>query len=394
MRIIFYTGKGGVGKTTISASTAILSAEAGKKTLIMSTDSAHSTSDSLEKVIYPYPTEIYPNLWAQEIDVNYEIETHWKEVANYLSLLFSSFGLSDLKAKEMAVFPGMDLIAALFNIERYTRKNEYEVIVVDTAPTADTMRLLSFPNVVEWYFTRLFKLNKYFIKVGRATVGKFVKTPLPEDEVINSMEQIYVYFKSIQNILADENTTVRLVVNPEKMVINETQRAFTYLSLYNMTVEGLIINKIMKENKGSDYFTDTVKEHIENLHVIDNSFPTIKKFFAPVYNKEIIGADSLKKIGKDIFGDSDPTEIYTKEKPIKFIEEKSKVTISMLIPFLDSKAKIEAFTDKDMLYVTVGTYKGTIALPISLYNATIVEAKYKNDHLNIVFGFENDKRDG
>ncbi|MGC8582028.1 MAG: TRC40/GET3/ArsA family transport-energizing ATPase [Thermoplasmata archaeon] len=391
MRIIFYTGKGGVGKTTISASTAILSAESGKKTLIMSTDSAHSTSDSLEKVIYPYPTEIYPNLWAQEIDVNYEIETHWKEVANYLSLLFSSFGLSDLKAKEMAIFPGMDLIAALFNIERYTRNNNYDVIVVDTAPTADTMRLLSFPNVVEWYFTRLFKLNKYFIKVGRATVGKFVKTPLPEDEVINSMEQVYVYFKSIQNILADVNTTVRLVVNPEKMVINETQRAFTYLSLYNMTVEGLIINKIMKENKGSEYFTDTVKEHTENLRVIDNSFPTIKKFFAPVYNKEIIGINSLKKIGKDIFGDSDPTDIYTREKPIKFIEEKSRVTISMLIPFLDSNAKIEAFMDKDMLYVTVGTYKGSIALPISLYNASIVEAKYKNDHLNIVFGFGNDE---
>lgn len=390
MRLIIYTGKGGVGKTSVSAATALKCARMGYRTIVMSTDAAHSLADSIDMELSGEIRPVQKNLDAIEIDVLYEMEHRWKELEQYFSDFMEAQGLDPINAKEMTVFPGMELMSALFYVEEFYNDDRYDVIVMDTAPTGDTLRLLSFPEVSDWYFEKLYKIFRNMIKLARATVGKFLNAPLPSNAFLDDIEKIRDRMKLVRKILIDpEITTIRLVLNPEKMVINETKRAYTYLSLYNLTVEALVVNRLLPEDMYDRYPKEKVKEQEMYMESIHESFDPLKLLKAYLFNTEIVGRGSLDLLGDMIFGDEDPSQIYTKEKSMLIYREDGKDIISLKLPFSE-KSEVELYKSSDVLIVKVGWYKRSVILPYSMVKKQPSKAEFKDGRLLVYFE-EQDK---
>ncbi len=384
MRIIIYTGKGGVGKTSVAAATALKSARMGHKTILMSTDAAHSTSDSLEVPLSGKITNVEPNLDAVEIDMLYELETRWKEVEKFVSDFMISQGMEEVTAKEMAVFPGMELMSALFYVWDFYNEKKYDVVVMDTAPTAETLRLLTFPEVSDWYTDKLYKMVKNMLRVARVTVGKLMATPLPTDDLLKDLEIIGVRMQKVQKILTNPDlTSIRLVVNPEKMVINETKRAFTYLCLYNLTVESLVVNRVLPPTS-EGYFKDKLEEQERYMQTIEESFSPLRIFKAYQEPVEMVGIKSLEKLGEQIFDGIDPTTVFSTEKPMDFYEEDGEDIMSLKLPF-SAKQDVELYKKGDHLLVQVGHYRRQISLPFTFTHKEAAKAEFKEGRLLIRF---------
>ncbi len=395
MRIIIYTGKGGVGKTSVAAATALRCAAQGKKTIVLSTDSAHSLSDSLEMQLSGELTPIAKNLDGIEVDIQHELETRWKEIQTYLSDFLASQGMDSVTAKEMAVFPGMELMSALFYVEEFHKDKSYDVVVMDTAPTADTLRLLAFPDTANWYFDRLFHMVRNVIKIARATVGKIISTPLPTDRFLEDLENLRERLRYVKDLLSDpEITSVRLVVNPEKMVITETQRAYTYLCLYGYTVESIVINRVIPDELGGDYWKTKLEEQRRHLATIEEVFSPLKTLTARLMPREVLGKKALEKLADELFGEGDPSQIFSTESPMKMYDRENESVLALKLPFtLDQK--LELYTRKDDLTVQLGAFKKSIALPHSMTNRRILGAEMEGGWLNIRFeGEEVGKRKG
>ncbi|HEX9906852.1 MAG TPA: ArsA family ATPase [Thermoplasmata archaeon] len=385
MRIIVYTGKGGVGKTSAAAATAIRAASMGHRTIAISTDAAHSLSDSLERHLSGVITPIAKRLDGLEIDVQLELETRWKEIQGYFSDLLESQGMDPITAQEMAVFPGMELASALFYIEQFHKDDTYDVVVIDTAPTADTLRLLAFPDIANWYFDRLFGLFKNLLRVARATVGRFMSTPLPSDKFLKDVENLKNRFEYVSKILLDpEITTIRLVVNPEKMVITETQRAYTYLCLYGYNVECLVVNRVIPPEIKDPFFKEKLVEQRKYMQLIDEIFSPIKTLRAELMPKEVVGRKMLDLLADQLFGKSDPTLLYAKESPMKIYEANDETVLAVKMPFPMDK-KVELFTRGDELIVQLGAYKKSISLPFTMSRKKILGADLDNGWLKIRF---------
>jgi len=384
LRIIIYTGKGGVGKTSVAAATALKSARMGHKTILMSTDAAHSVSDSLEKPLSGKITNVEENLDAIEVDMLYELETRWKEVERFISNFLQSQGMDGVTSKEMAVFPGMELMSALFYVLDFYKKKEYDVVVLDTAPTAETLRLLSFPEVSEWYSEKIYRMIKNLLRLARATVGKFMDAPLPSDDLLHDLEDIGSRMNEVQKILTDPHiTSVRLVVNPEKMVINETKRAFTYLCLYNFTVESLVVNRLFPE--GSDgYFKLKLEEQAKYMQMIEESFSPLRIFKANQMPNELVGIESLEMLGETLFDNIDPTIIFSTDKPMEIYEKDGEDIVSLKLPF-SHKEEVELYKTQDSLLVQVGSYRRQISLPFTFINKETSRAEFKEGRLLIHF---------
>ncbi|MBC7108053.1 MAG: ArsA family ATPase [Methanomassiliicoccales archaeon] len=401
MRVIIYTGKGGVGKTSVAAATALRSARRGYRTIVMSTDSAHSLSDSFEIQLSGRIKRIEENLDGIEVDVLYELEHRWKEIQKYLSDFLAAVGVEGVAAKEMAIWPGMDLMSALFYLWDFQRSNAYDVIIIDTAPTADTLRLLSFPEISNWYFDKLYRAFRNLLKIARVTVGKVMKTPLPSEAVLSDIDELKERMKVVKEILTNPDiTSVRLVVNPEKMVINETKRAFTYLCLYDLTVECLVVNKILPECN-EVYFRQKLEEQRCYMDLINEAFSPLKILRAVQMPTELVGIKALEALGDMLFGDEDPTVIYSREKPMEIFEENGTETLSLKLPF-STKEQVELYKAEDSLIIQVGAYRRSITLPYSLINREADRAEFRDGRLLVRFrrpvqndgGEEGDRRDG
>ena len=356
----------------------------GYKTMLMSTDAAHSVSDSLEIPLSGKITKISENLDAMEVDMLYELETRWKEIQRYVTNFMLSQGMDGITSKEMAVMPGMELMSALFYLEDFYNNNAYDLIVMDTAPTGETLRLLSFPEVSEWYSERMYKVLKNMLKLARMTVGRMVDMPLPSDELLRDLEDLAARMRRVRDILTDpEITSIRLVVNPEKMVINETKRAFTYFCLYGLIVDGLIVNRLYPDD-ADDYFKDKLEEQNKYMEVIKESFSPLEimtSFQQPV---ELVGIESLEKLGDMLFGDVDPTVPLSLDKPLDIFTEDKFDVISIKLPFI-MKEEVNLFKTSDSLLVEVGQYRRSITLPVTLANKEPFKAEFRDNRLLIKF---------
>ncbi len=387
MRLIIYTGKGGVGKTSTSAATAYRLSELGYKTLLMSTDSAHSLGDSLDMDLGTTITNVKPNLDALEIDIIHEMKTKWKDIQNYVAAFMLSQGMGEISAEEMAILPGMEMISALFYVNQFEDEGKYDVIVMDTAPTGETLRLLSFPDVTNWYLDKGFGMIKRLMHIARATVGRVMDMPLPSDEVLESVGDIKDNMDRVKVLLEDPHrTTVRLVLNPEKMVIRETMRAYTYLCLYNKNVETLVVNRVLPEEAGEGgFFKDKLREQEENMELIHHAFDPMEIKYCEMMRTELRGLDKLKLMADMIYGDEDPYKIYSEHSPMSFITEGGVDKIVMRMPFVDS-SKVELFRiDQSTVMIHVGSQKRNIQLPDALVHAQVVGADFKDDELVIKF---------
>jgi arsenite-transporting ATPase len=357
----------------------------------MSTDAAHSVSDSLEMELSGQVTKVEENLDAIEVDMLFELETRWKEIQKYVSDFLVSQGMDGVTSKEMAVLPGMELMSALFYVEDFYNNKKYDVIVLDIAPTGETLRLLTFPEVSEWYTDRLYGMFKNMLRVARLTVGKMMNTPLPSEELLKDLEILGDRMKSVQKILQDpEVTSIRLVVNPEKMVINETKRAFTYLCLYDLTVECLIVNRVIPESDQC-YFEQKLDEQQKYMQIINESFSPLKVLKAYQLPVELVGLSSLEKLGGMVCGELDPTTHFSTDKPMDIYTEDGMDIISLKVPFA-MKESVNLFKKSDSLLVEVGQYRRSISLPTILPRKDPEKAEFKEGRLLIMFKGDADGR--
>ncbi len=385
MRVIIYTGKGGVGKTSVSAATALRSAALGHKTIIISTDAAHSLSDSLEVQLTGDVTHISENLDGIEVDIQHELETKWSEIQQFFADFLASQGIETVTAKEMAVFPGMELVSALLYVWEFNRTQAYDVVVMDTAPTADTLRLLAFPDIADWYFERIFHVLKNVLRLARATIGRVVSTPLPSDRFLEDIEVLRTKIRAVREILVDpEVTSIRLVVNPEKMVISETQRAYTYLCLYGYTVESIVVNRIIPEEARQSYFEEKLREQKGHLRTIDEAFSPLKMFKAGLMPREVLGRAALIGLAKEMFDDEDPTKVYSLESPMKMFDQDGNSVLAVKLPFLMNQ-NVELYTRGDNLTLQLGAFKKSISLPYVMTNKKVLSAEWAEGWLNIKF---------
>lgn len=384
-RIILYTGKGGVGKTTAAAATALQSAKRGHKTLVISTDPAHSLRDSFDVEIGPEPKKIMKNLYAQEIDVFYSVDKYWGKLTGYIQSLFNWMKVDDVLAEEFSIFPGMEEVSCFLWVYSHFREGDYDVIIVDSAPTGETLRLLSLPDVARWWIVKVFPIERKLLKVVRPAVKVVSDMPLPEEETYSAIEDLFEKLNSIHKTFSNpEITSIRLVLNLEKMVIKETQRAYTYLNLYGYNVDTVIVNRAMPKEIDHPYFKEwqefqmNYREHVREL------FSAIPIHEAPLFSKEVLGIDALLEFGDTLFPEIDPTEILYKEKPYEVIKEKGAYNLLLKLPFV-SKEEVKLHQVGEELTIQIENQRRNIFLPGFLARLNVEKANLEGGVLKISF---------
>lgn len=389
MRIILYTGKGGVGKTSVAAATAVKSAKQGLRTLVVSTDAAHSLGDSLDMDLSPEPLEISENLWAQEIDSIHEVEKGWGKVQEYLTALFTAKAIKDITTEELTVFPGMEDLLSLLRILGYFREKAFDIVIVDCAPTGETLALLSFPDMMRWWMDTFFSFKRKAIKIAKPIVEPLFGIPMPSDDVMGEIEKVYFQLDEMRQILSDrEVTSIRMVVSPEKMVIKEAQRSFTYLNIYDFNIDAVIVNKVIPENVSDDYFSmwkDIQKKYRETI--VDSFFP-LPLYYAPLFDREVVGLEMLQKMGDELFGEEDPTSIKYTSRAQQISKYGEEYILTVLMPFVE-KSDISLNQKGDELIIRAGNVKRNIILPRTLLNYEVKGAKFENEVMKIRFGGGN-----
>jgi arsenite/tail-anchored protein-transporting ATPase len=391
MRIILYTGKGGVGKTSIAAATACMSADSGKKTLVVSTDPAHSLGDSLDLKLGPEPEEVRPNLWAQEIDATHEVEKGWGKVQEYITALFTAKAVKDITTEELTVFPGMEDLLALLRILNYYKEGAFDVIIIDCAPTGETLALLSFPDMMRWWMDKFFKIKRTAIKLVGPIVQPLLGVPMPSDGVMNEIDSIYRQLDEMRSLFSDRDvTSVRIVVNPEKMVIKEAQRSFTYLNIYDYNVDAVVVNRVIPDEVKDDYFLAWKKAQAGYRALIEESFAPLPIYAAPLFEREVVGFEMLARMGAAVFGKDDPTRICHRQRVQEVRKEGEAYLFSIFMPFTE-KGEVQLSQKGDELIVRVGAVKRVITLPRTLVSLRTCGAKFEGDTL--IIRFEEEKRD-
>ncbi len=397
-RIILFSGKGGVGKTTVASATALKSAQLGKKTIVISLDPAHSLADSFDLSeserlsAKGLPIKISENLYIQELDIQEELDRWWGEVARFLELLFSTTGLSELVSQELAVLPGMEEVTGLLYINHYYRKSDFEVIILDLPPTGESLRFVSMPVVLKWYMKKLFRVERVIMKIARPTVGKFTDVPLPDEEYYKAVETFYQNLKGVDEILIDPDiTSVRLVTNPEKMVVRETQRAYAYFNVFGINTDAVIVNKIFPSEvvQNCPSLKGWLESQEKYLREIESFFYPKPLFKVPHAKDELVGIKGLEWIAQNLYGEKDPTEVFHRESPYLFEENNGRVILKIKIPYGD-KENLELLKAGEEIIVRLGNVKSHILLPRKLKNYYPVSARWRGGYLAIELEREKD----
>ncbi len=392
MRNIIFTGKGGVGKTSVAAATALRAADMGYKTLIMSTDPAHSLGDSLDVQLGPSPVKVAENLWGQEVSVYGDLNLNWDVVREHFAQLMESRGVEGIYAEEMGVLPGMEELFSLSYIKRYNEEQkDFDLLVVDCAPTGETLRLLSLPETFGWFIKMIRNVEKYMVKPVIRPLSKKVKkidAMVAPEEVYEKVDNLFASTEGIIDLLADgSKSTVRLVMNPEKMVIKESMRALTYLNLYGITVDSITVNRVMPDVTEDSYFQKwrNIQQHY--LEQVREAFAPIPIGEVPLFDQEVVGLDMLRQVGEKVYGEKNPTDIFFKEDPIdiqKVNDGHYKVRVKL--PFMEvmgQEPKILKLGDD--LTIRIGDYQKIVALPIFIAGLEPNGASFDNGWLNIDF---------
>jgi arsenite/tail-anchored protein-transporting ATPase len=385
VRIILFTGKGGVGKTTVASATALRMAAAGRKTLIMSTDPAHSLADALDQELGPEPTEVVTNLWAEQIDPQRRLEENWREIQQHAMAILNWAGLGEVESEELSVIPGLDELFSLADVKRHHDEDPYDLLVVDCAPTGETLRLLSLPDIIQWYMERIFPIERRVMGALRPVAKRITSFPLPDAGVYDAVKRFYDKLDGVRRVLTDEETSsVRLVVNPERMVIAEAQRTFTYLSLFGYRVDAIVANRLLPDEVSDPYFDRWKEAQAGHLQTIYESFAPIPILKAHLRDRELSGATSLAELGEEIYGDVDAGEVLFVDEPMSITKDGDAYRLSLRLPFTE-KGDLELSTKGDELFVKVGSYRRTIMLPNVLLSRSVTKADLRDERLEVVF---------
>jgi arsenite-transporting ATPase len=384
-RTILYTGKGGVGKTSVAAATARAVARRGLRTVVLSTDPAHSLSDSLETELGPDPVAIGPNLWGQEIQAEQEMERNWQAVSEWLGSLLADRGVDRILAEEMTVPPGLDELFSLLQIKRHRDSEAYDVIVVDCAPTGETLRLLSFPDVARWWLEKVFPWERRIVAAARPLARSLLDLKLPSNDVYADVQRLVLNLVAMNEILRDrERASIRLVMNPERMVVKEAQRTFTYLNLYGYLTDAVVVNRVFPADVEGGYFDAWRNVQQAQLDFVEEAFAPVPVLRAPFFEQEVVGPQMLDRLAEEVFGDLDPHDMLYRDLSQELAMDGDLATLRLTIPFAE-KPEIELKKVGLELIVRVANHRRNIMLPAALASYRPRGAKYDAGALTVTF---------
>jgi arsenite-transporting ATPase len=387
MRIIIYTGKGGVGKTSVAAATGVRLASEGLHTLVMSTDAAHNLSDAFQVPLGPDPTPISDCLWGQEVDNLLETERNWGVVQAWFGRVVEWADIKNINKEEMMNFPGMEELFSLLKIIEHVESSKYDVLIVDCAPTGETLRLLSYPEVLTWWLEKIFPHHRRLVKLARP-VARIVTggLELPDNKVMDNIEKLFRRVIEVQSLLLDPTiTSVRIVLNPEKMVISEARRSFTYLNLYGFNTDAIIVNRVLPIDADVGYLKEWKKRHIQYEEEITNTFQPIPILRVPLINTEVSGLKSLKDLAEVAFSKRKLEKVLYVGKVEEIKQEEDEFILYLTLPFVTGK-DLDVTQRGDELTIQVGAYRRKVTLPRSLTGRPILSARFVEQRLSIRFG--------
>ena len=390
MRLILMTGKGGVGKTSVAAATGLRCAELGHRTLVLSTDPAHSLADSFDMEMGHEPREVRPNLWGAELDALKELEGNWGAVKRYITQVLQARGMEGVQAEELAILPGMDEIFGLVRMKRHFDEGIYDVLIIDSAPTGTALRLLSLPEVGGWYMRKFYKPLQAVSVALRPLVEPLFRPiagfSLPNKEVMDAPYEFYEQIEALQKILMDNTVaSVRLVTNPEKMVIKESLRAHAYLSLYNVSTDLVIANRIIPETVTDPFFKKWKENQEKYRQEIHEDFHPLPVKEVPLYAEELCGLEALDRLKETLYADEDPSQVYYKETTLRVVQEgNSLYSLELYLPGI-AKDQIQLNKTGDELNIRIGNHRRNMVLPQALAALQPTGAKMDEDYLKIKF---------
>jgi arsenite-transporting ATPase len=390
MRILLFSGKGGVGKTSLAAATGLQLSRLGYRTLVMSVDPAHSLADAFDletglfhgKTGDPYAIE--ERLAIHEVNIQKEIKRHWREISSYVVAVLRTTGISDVEAEELAILPGMEELSAMMYVNQFRRERRYDVIVLDCAPTAESMRFVSMPTTLDWYMKHIFPFQRGLLKAVRPLANRVSPVELPTDSYFANVQDLFGRLDGVGDLLQDpETTSVRLVTNPERMVLRETQRAFVYFSLHGLSVDGVIVNRVLPGEITDGWFAEWRSSQDRILAEIDSYFAPVAVKRVPLFVHEVLGRERLEDLSRALYADTeDPAAVTRTEAPYTFAKRDGCYEIRLQLPFA-AKGEVSLFKKGDELVVEIGTLRRHIGLPTSMAALAPGRAKLENRVLTV-----------
>ena len=384
-RILLFTGKGGVGKTTAAAATALRCADAGLRTMVLSTDPAHSLADAFDVPLSSVGSPVAGNLWGQQLDAQERLEDAWGDIQAYVMEVLDWAGVGAIEAEELSVIPGLDEVFALTDIKAYASAGEWDVVVVDCAPTAETIRLLSLPDILAWYMERIFPVERRIVRMVRPVLTRVTSLPVAGDDVFAAAGRFYERLEGVRELLTDgARTSVRLVVNPERMVIAEARRTYTYLSLFGYRVDAVLANRLLPEAVTDPWFNGWKEAHAAHLAAIEEGFAPLPVLRAELAAEELVGLDRLRRFGDVLYGDLDPAAVLHTGDPMTVTRRHDDYVLSLALPFADHD-DLELGRGEGELFVRVGPHRRAVVLPDSLRRRAVAGARLADGRLQVTF---------
>ena len=388
MRILLFSGKGGVGKTSLSAATGVRLAELGYRTLVMSVDPAHSLADAFDleaglfdaKTADPY--RIADRLWIHEVNIQKEIKRHWERIWSYISSLLHTSGLSEVEAEEMAIFPGMEELSALLYVNEWHKEKRYDVMVLDCAPTGESLRFVSMPTTMKWYMQHVFPIQRGLLRAVRPIANRVVPFELPPDDYFAAVKDLFSRIEGIDELLEDPRvTSVRLVTNAEKMVVRETQRAFVYFSLHGLTVDQVLVNRVLPDDVEDAFFREWRRTQEKFLKEVAAYFDPVPMRTVPLFRHEVLGLERIRELARQMFGEGeDPAAVTRTERPYSFQKRDGRYEIRLQAPFA-AKGEVGLFKKGEELVIEVGNVRRHVGLPSSMAGLSPVRARLEGGTL-------------
>jgi arsenite-transporting ATPase len=390
MRILLFSGKGGVGKTSVAAATGLQLEKLGYRTLVMSVDPAHSLADSFnleaDTGLFSGKTEdplaVSDKLSIHEVNIQHEIKRYWREISTYIVSILRTTGVTDIEAEELAILPGMEELSAMMYVNQYRRENRYDVVVLDCAPTAESLRFVSMPTTLDWYMKHIFPWQRGLLRAVRPIANRVSPVELPSDSYFANMQRLFDRIEGVADVLEDPKTTsVRLVTNPERMVLRETQRAFVYFLLHGLSVDGIIVNRVLPDSVKDAWFAEWRQTQGNILEEIDRYFAPIPAKRVPLFTHEVLGRQRLEDLARALYGDKeDPAAVHRTEAPFRFEKEGERYSVRMQLPFA-VKGEVGLFKKGDELVVQIGTLRRHIGLPTSMAALSPSRARLEHNEL-------------
>ncbi len=384
MRILLFTGKGGVGKSTVAAGTAVLAARAGHRTLVLSTDAAHSLADAFGAVVGPEPTEVAERLFVQQVDAQLRFQQSWAEIQGYLLSVLDVAGIDPVAAEELTVIPGAEEVLALLELRLHALSGEWDVIVVDCAPTAETLRLLALPEALGWYMQRVFPVERRVVKALRPVLSRAAGVPMPEDSVFDAVERLHHELDQVRELLSGPGSSVRLVLTPETVVLAEARRSYTTLSLFGYRVDGVVANRVFPAEGADDWRAGWVMAQDAVLTQVAQSFAGLPVWRSEYRPSEPVGVAALEELAGDVYGVDDPLAEPAGEGPFRITRSTSGAVLRLALPLV-SRTDVDLARNGDELVVTVGSYRRLLTLPTGLTRYRVAGARVEQGQLQVRF---------